>query len=238
MVKADQNISVVSLGLRRKLVCVCRARRRRCDGRCQGTPREARKACEHASQAKQARRRQPTCNQTTHTPMAAPTVFENVADEIGLEGIGQLFAGKKFWVAQRVPSRNRLLDDIKANSGEIVLLEKQADYIIADHFRRDCPPGSISYEFVTKSIREGRVCDPQDHLAGPPVGEAREPGALHRPAKSGRAAYTPEEDRILYKWVRDCEAAGGAVRGNEIYKQLGAKVCANGTPETNVSISS
>jgi hypothetical protein len=156
--------------------------------------------------------------------MAAPTVFDNVADEIALEGIGQLFAGKKFWVAQRVPARNTLLDSIKANGGEVVLLEKQADYMIADHFRRDCPPGSISYEFVTRSIHEGRLRDPEDHRAGPPVGEPREPGALHRPAKSSRTPFTPEEDKILYKWVRDCEAAGGMSRGNAIYKQLEAKV--------------
>ncbi|KAF2026597.1 hypothetical protein EK21DRAFT_103128 [Setomelanomma holmii] len=155
--------------------------------------------------------------------MAAPTVFNNVVEGFELEGVGQLFAGKKFWVAQRVPSRNRLLDDIKANGGEIVMLEKKSDYRIADHFRKDCPPGSISYEFVEKSIQEGRIRDPEDHLAGPAFGEAREPGAINRPAKGGRAAYTPEEDRILYKWVRDCEQTGGLASGNEIYKQLEAK---------------
>lgn len=158
--------------------------------------------------------------------MAAPTVFEDVPEDFGLEGVGQLFAGKSFWVAQRVPSRNRLLDEIRANGGEIVALEKKADYKIADHFRKDCPPGSISYEFIDKSIREGQLRNPEDHRAGPPVGEAREPGALHRPTKSGRAAYTAEEDRILYKWVRECEASGGQASGNEIYKQLEAQVCA------------
>ena len=159
--------------------------------------------------------------------MAAPTVYQDVADGVELEGLGQLFAGKKFWVAQRVPIRNHLLDDIKANGGEIVLLEQKADYRIADHFRRDCPPGSISYEFVEKSIKEGKLRDPEDHRCGPPLGQAREPGAINRPAKSGRAAYTAEEDRILYKWVRDAEEAGGLSSGNEIYKQLEAKVCAD-----------
>ncbi|KAF1912102.1 hypothetical protein BDU57DRAFT_78918 [Ampelomyces quisqualis] len=155
--------------------------------------------------------------------MAAPNVFEDATEEFGLEGVGQLFAGKSFWVAQRVPSRNRLLDDIRANGGEVVALEKKADYKIADHFRKDCPPGSISYQFIEKSIREGQLRDPKDHPAGPPIGEAREPGALHRPTKSGRAAYTAEEDKILYKWVRECEANGGQASGNEIYKQLEAK---------------
>jgi hypothetical protein len=156
--------------------------------------------------------------------MAGPTVFEDVADEFALDGVGQLFQGKKFWVAQRVPGRPKLLDDIKANGGDVVLLEKKADYRIADHFRRDCPPGTISYEFVLKSIQDGRLRDPEDHPAGPPEGEARVPGDVHRPARSIRVAYTPEEDVVCYKWVRDCVAQGSSAGGNEIYKQLEAKV--------------
>jgi hypothetical protein len=157
--------------------------------------------------------------------MAGPTVYTDLSEDFDFASGGQLFAGKKFWVAQRVASRKRLLDDILANGGEIVLLEKKADYKIVDHARRDCPPGSTSYEFIEKSIKQGELQDPADHAAGPPLGEAREAGAIHQPTKSGRAAYTAEEDRILYKWVRDAEAAGGLVSGNEIYKQLEATVC-------------
>lgn len=156
--------------------------------------------------------------------MASTTVYHGVAHDIQLEGVGQLFEGKSFWVAQRVPSRIRLLDDIKANGGEIVILEKKADYLIADHFRKDCPPGTISYEFVLKSLERGELQDPEDHRCGPPLGEARAPGSITRPSKGLRAAYTADEDRILYKWVRDAEAQGGLAAGNEIYKQLEAKV--------------
>jgi hypothetical protein len=187
------------------------------------------KACEHAARVTLGSKRVNVnvhANNHTTTPlMAAPTVFEDVAEGFGIDGVGQLFAGLKFWVAQRVPSRNRLLDDIKANGGEIVALEKKADYRIADHFRKDCPPGTISYAFVEKSIQEGQLRDPEDHRAGPPLGESREPGASNRPTKGSRASYDAEEDRILYKWVRDCEANGGLSSGNEIYKQLEAKVC-------------
>lgn len=156
--------------------------------------------------------------------MAAPTIYHEVTAD--LETGGQLFAGKTFWVAQRCPSRLRILDDIKANGGEMVMREKLADYRIADHLRRDCAPGSISYEFVTKSIEQRELRNPADHPAGPPLGESREPGAINQPAKSGRAAYTAAEDSALYRWVRDAEAAGSLVSGNEIYKQLEAKVCA------------
>ena len=159
--------------------------------------------------------------------MAGPTVYKDVAEDLEFGSGGKLFAGKKFWVAQRVPIRNHLLDDIKSNGGEVVMLEKQADYLIADRFRRDCPPGSISYEFIEQSIKQGELANPDDHPAGPPKGEAREVGATRQPTKSGRAAYTAEEDKILYKWVRDVEAAGGLTSGNELYKQLEQKVGAN-----------
>jgi hypothetical protein len=181
-------------------------------------------ACEHASQLTQ---RVTTLDLTKqrHITMAGPTVYTDVADDFDFSSGGQLFEGKKFFVNQRVPLRNRLLDDIRANGGEIVKLEKQADYRIADHVRRDCPPGTISYEFVTKSIKNGELCDPENHRAGPREGESRAPGgSTYQPAKSGRTAYTAEEDRILYKWVRDSSAGGGLVSGNEIYKQLEAKV--------------
>ncbi|KAF9697883.1 hypothetical protein EKO04_004405 [Ascochyta lentis] len=136
---------------------------------------------------------------------------------------GHLFDSRKFWVAQRVPHRNELLELIRANGGYIVPLEKQADWVIEDHFKKGCAPGTISYEFVHRSIAQGEILDPNDFPAGPKIGTARDPGSLVRPAKGVRNAYTPDEDRILYKWVQDAAASGVAIRGNEIYKQLEQK---------------
>jgi len=164
--------------------------------------------------------------------MAAPTAYNDGAH--GLDIGGQLFAGKKFFVLQRVPSRLRLLDDIRANGGEVVVLEKLADYVIADHLRpKYCPPGSLSYEFVEKSIKEGALRATEDHLAGLPLGEAREAGAVHQPTKASRSAYTAEDDRILFQWVRNAEESGGLSGGNEIYKRLEAEVCARRRPHTS-----
>jgi hypothetical protein len=155
--------------------------------------------------------------------MAASIVYDNVVEGAQLEA-GQLFTGKTFWVAQRVPHRVALLNLVRANGGQIVSREKEAVWMVADHFRKDCPPGSISYEFIHKSIAKGEVLDPDDFPAGPKLGTARDPGSIVRPPKGTRVAYTPEDDRILYKWVKDSEASGAQVSGNELYKQLEHKV--------------
>lgn len=154
--------------------------------------------------------------------MASAVVYDDVAEGASVAA-GVLFQGLKFWVAQRVPMRASYLAKIEANGGQVVKLEKQADFRIADHFRRECPPGSTSYEFIDKSIAKGELLDPDNFAAGPRLGTARDVGSIVHPAKGTRAAYTPEEDRQLYKWVRDAQAAGIAVSGNELYKQLEQK---------------
>ncbi|KAF2713877.1 hypothetical protein K504DRAFT_530789 [Pleomassaria siparia CBS 279.74] len=154
--------------------------------------------------------------------MAAPIVYTDLAEDANLDG--KLFAGLKFWVAQRIPSRNHYLGLIRDNGGIIEPLEKKADYRIADHIRSDCPVGSISYTFIDDSIKKGELASPDRHLAGPEVGTARHAGSISRPKKGVRTPYTAEEDRILYKWVRDCETnATGVASGNAIYKQLEVK---------------
>ena len=156
--------------------------------------------------------------------MAATFVYENVTKDAQVK-TGNLFKDRNFWVAQRVPHRATFLDLIRTNGGQIVLLEKQADWMIADHFRQDCPPGTISYEFVHKSIAKGIILDPSDFPAGPKIGTARDPGSIVRPAKHARHAFTPDEDRILYNWVKKGVASGVPMSGNELYKQLEQKVC-------------
>lgn len=132
---------------------------------------------------------------------------------------GTLFKGLKFWVAMRCPSRSQFISDIKSNGGTVVPLESQADYLIADHLRKDAPPGSTSYKFIEASISEGSITDVKQFPAGPESASIREVGSI-RPAKSSRQPFTTEDDRQLFQWVKECERKGGKIRGNEIYKQL------------------
>ena len=136
--------------------------------------------------------------------------------------VGGLFAGLSFFLVQRLPSRSAFIQKIQSNGGRVVKLEDQADYKIADHFRKDCPFGSISYTFIDTAIRDGELPDPDDHLAGRPQGSVREPGSAI-PGKSTRTPYTAEDDRQLWQWVERCKAQGNVhIRGNEMYQQLEA----------------
>ena len=152
---------------------------------------------------------------------APPIVYEDMEEDTTISG--ELFSGKSFWLAQRLPSRNTFVQAIQSNGGTIVMLEKKADYCIADHFRKDCLEGSISYTFIEQSIKNQALEDPQNHLAGRPIGSARPVGSTDRP-KQTRTPYTAEEDRILWKWVQKHVNNGGSLAGNVIYKQLEAKV--------------
>lgn len=154
----------------------------------------------------------------------ARIVYNNVAKDSDIQG--QLFDGLKFWISQQCPMRSSFIDKVKSNGGQIVRLEKQADYLIVDHVRKNVPPGGISYEFIEQSIRKGERENPENYRAGPPEGTVRDIGSSIS-AKNSRVPYTAEDDRQLYNWVKDHERKRGAISGNEIYKQLEIEVWAH-----------
>jgi hypothetical protein len=130
-----------------------------------------------------------------------------------------VFAGQRFFVLSRVPQRSRFVEQIQANGGRVVKIESNADHVIADHCRKDCPAGSLSFEFITAAITTGQLPDPDQHRAGPPPGTIR-PAGFGIPGKTTRTPFTAEDDRILWDWVQSSERKGGKVKGNDLYKQL------------------
>lgn len=140
----------------------------------------------------------------------------------GVGGGGELFQGIKFCFLQRVPLRTQWIGHVESNGGEIVKLEKQADIVIADHARKNCPTGSISWTYIRDSVQKGVLEDLDDHRAGPLSYIAREVGS-GAPTRQGRTTFTAEDDRVLMDWVVMAERAGLSTKGNEIFKQLEAK---------------
>lgn len=98
-------------------------------------------------------------------------------------------------------------------------IDKQADVIIADHARKDAPAGSISWTYIEKSVNGGRLEDKENHRAGPTTRTVREVSSA-QPTRSGRTAFTSQDDRDLMIWVIKAERSGLSVKGNDIYKQL------------------
>lgn len=150
--------------------------------------------------------------------MAATVVYEGVPNTQGVTGT--LFAGQKFWFSAQVPQRSWFLENVKANGGEVVQLEKQADILLVDHKRKNAAPGTHSYKYVELSIRNGRLENLEDHVVGGTSRTDRPVGSVTMAPKGGRNNYTEAEDQLLWNWLKPLEDAGAATAGNEIYKQL------------------
>jgi hypothetical protein len=133
-----------------------------------------------------------------------------------------LFAGQKFWLSSTVPQRTRFIEDVKANGGEVVPLEKQADICLYDHARKNPPPGMYSYRYVEHSVRNGQLEDLETHRIGGLDSRAARPvGSVILASKGSRTTFTEADDRFLWEWVKPHEGLRGAA-GNVIYQQLEA----------------
>ncbi|WKT46426.1 BRCT domain [Fusarium oxysporum f. sp. vasinfectum] len=118
----------------------------------------------------------------------------------GAEG-GTIFKDRKFWLSHRVPMRNRWTELITQNGGKVVMLEKHADMLIADHLRKkDAPPGSYSWKFIEDSVKNGYIQIKDKYLIGRHPDEPRPVGS-NQAKKSTRTKFTAEDDAKLTRWA-------------------------------------
>ena len=137
---------------------------------------------------------------------------------------GTLFKNITFFVLQRVPTRNSIVDQIESNGGKITKVEKNADVVIADHARKDAPPDSLSWKWIEESIKAGNLVDKEEWRAGPAGAVQQRAGALKRPARLGRNTYSKEDDVYAYRFVNHPDRKGMQEMGNKIYQQLAESV--------------
>ncbi|EHK48238.1 hypothetical protein TRIATDRAFT_81783 [Trichoderma atroviride IMI 206040] len=147
--------------------------------------------------------------------MASSITYNGVPSTVGG---GNIFQGMKFWVSRLVPSRDWIIDQIQTNSGTVVVQEKDADMLIADHARKDVPLGSYSWKYITESVKAGFVQVEDKYLNGPPPGQPRPILAGSR-AKKTRTPFSEQDDAILAKHVLQ-KAIDTA--GNKMYMELEA----------------
>ncbi|KAK4238012.1 Telomeric repeat-binding factor 2-interacting protein 1 [Achaetomium macrosporum] len=125
--------------------------------------------------------------------MPTPIVYEGVNSKYE----GTLFNGIKFW----------------ENGGKIVLLEKLADVLIADHAKKKlAPAGSVSWKYIEASVAKGELVNIEDHR----IHDVE----VKRSTKGTKVPFSKEDDRILVSWVRQKEKAGDYLTGNKIYQEL------------------
>ncbi|KAK6193015.1 hypothetical protein LQW54_012899 [Pestalotiopsis sp. IQ-011] len=149
--------------------------------------------------------------------MSAGIVYEGQVPGQG----GTLFKDFKFWVSQRVPMRTTWVQNIENNGGSVTKLEKQADYLIADHAKRDCPAGSYSWKWIEDSVNNGQLLNRDEYAIKVPGSESRPRGAVQQ--KRTRTAYTKEDDIILAKFVTRKEKQKLPTLGNLIFQEFEAK---------------
>ncbi|RDA90987.1 hypothetical protein CP533_3109 [Ophiocordyceps camponoti-saundersi (nom. inval.)] len=145
----------------------------------------------------------------------------------GAQGGGDIFQGKRFWVALRVPIRSTIINHITAsfgpyrlaegnNGGIVEKLEKNADFLIADHARNDAPTDSYSWKLIEDSVENGIMQLPDRYYNGASPGKPK-PAGSGGPTKHSRTPFTHTDDVMLAKWVLSKE---DNVQGNSIYKEL------------------
>ncbi|KAF7504271.1 hypothetical protein GJ744_002529 [Endocarpon pusillum] len=133
-----------------------------------------------------------------------------------------LFTGQKIWFSKTVPQRTRFIEDVKANGGEVVPLEKQADIRLYDHARKDTPPGMYSYRYVEYSVRKGQLEDLDAHKIGGLSSRAARPvGSVTWASKGTKTTFTAADDQMLRDWLKPYQGMKGSA-GNVIYQQLEA----------------
>lgn len=103
----------------------------------------------------------------------------------------------------------------------MVVLEKDADMLIADHARKDAPLGSFSWKFITESVDAGIVQVEDKYLIGPPPNQPR-PVRTGYHTKKTRTSFTEQDDAILAKRILE---RGINTAGNKMYMELEDEVC-------------
>lgn len=101
----------------------------------------------------------------------------------------------------------------------MVPLENRADFLIADHARRDAPPGSYSWRLIDDAVKNGGMGNKEDYLIHRAVAASRPPGSS-QPGKGTRTPFTAADDELLWRWTLLNERQGNSLKGNMIWPTL------------------
>lgn len=133
---------------------------------------------------------------------------------------GLLFSGQKLWFSHALPSRSWLIQNAKAYGATVVAMDKDADIRLVDHTKKGNASGTYSFQYVEKSIRNGKLENLQDYAIGMTTKASKQGSSLAAGIRSSKIPFTNDDDQLLWDWVKPFEEKGGAWKGNDIYKQI------------------
>ncbi|KAK1244628.1 hypothetical protein MKX07_003427 [Trichoderma sp. CBMAI-0711] len=154
-----------------------------------------------------------------------------MASHITYDGVtgagGNIFGGIKFWVSVSVPQRSSIIEKIESNGGVVVPREKDADMLIADHAKKNSPPESYSWKFITDSVNAGIIQVEDKYLNGqvPSAPNARRSILAGHHARKTRRPFTTHDDALIAKYVLK---EGINTAGNVLYMKLEDEEDTNG----------
>lgn len=104
-------------------------------------------------------------------------------------------------------------------------LEKNADYLIADHLKpQAAPANSFSWQWIEDSAKAGRLLDANAYLIHKPSAAPSQPPTERQGTRVGRTPFTDEDDKLLIAFVQKARKEDRHLRGLEVYKELEKKV--------------
>lgn len=107
----------------------------------------------------------------------------------------------------------------KANGGIVTRTEKDADHLLANSSRSDCPKGALSHKLIPDSISSGKFQLPDRYKIEQSSGTGT--GASGNSTRVFRRLYTHEEDcRLVHLVMNDI----GRENSTSLYKELAQQV--------------
>lgn len=98
--------------------------------------------------------------------------------------------------------------------------------LLLEEERKAATGGAAGAAPSTSSTRAPQAARREPVSVVSPVSDrSQSPDPIPRASARGKVPFTPQDDKILRKWVQKRATEGGKISGNVMYKELEEKVC-------------
>jgi len=122
---------------------------------------------------------------------------------------------------------------LQENGGSITPREKDADLLICDPEKAPLS-GSYSYRLIEDAVKDCSLDAKEDYLCNSSAIRPGAPAGSSSNPKLTRSRFTEKDDQALTEYVREMEASGEPINGNDIYKYFADKVRPQRLPQPSL----